>query len=510
MTDTLSGYHLIAGEWRASDKSFKSVDLDGVEYDVSSGGASEIDFAARAADAAFKVYSGTSREERAAFLDQIAECIEARGEAITKAGAAETGLPAARLNGERGRTVGQLRLFADHIRAGDYLDRRHTAAMPARQPAPRPDLRMVQRPIGPVAVFGASNFPLAFSTAGGDTAAALAAGCPVVVKAHPAHPRTGELVAQAISEAIAVCGMPAGVFAFIQGESHEVAEALVRHPLIKAAAFTGSLRAGRSLYNICAARAEPIPFYGEFGSINPVFVLPGALRERPAQIGQGWAASLTLGAGQFCTNPGVIFVTESEGLDAFREAAVMALSAAQAQTMLTESIAASYRQGWGHIQQSNGVKTLVSDQADGRSGGPSLFITSLDVWMSNPALAEEVFGPSGIIVTVPDTEGLHQVAGALAGQLTSTIHMQPSDEETAESLLPELERISGRILFNGYPTGVEVADAMVHSGPYPATSNFGATSVGTLSIRRFLRPVCYQDMPASLLRGDLVFPAQGL
>ncbi|MEQ9507264.1 MAG: aldehyde dehydrogenase (NADP(+)) [Hyphomonas sp.] len=507
MTEALTGCHLIAGEWHASKKRYKSLGLDGMEIEVSSGGASEIDLAARAADEAFKSYSNTSRDQRAAFLDKIADCIEARGEAITHAGTAETGLPAARLNGERGRTTGQLRLFADHIRAGDYLDRRHTPALPDRQPAPRPDLRLIQRPVGPVGVFGASNFPLAFSTAGGDTASALAAGCPVVVKAHPAHPRTGELVARAISEAIKACDMPAGVFGLIQGNTHDVGEALVRHPLIRAAAFTGSLRAGRSLYNLSAARPEPIPFYGEFGSINPVFVLPGALREKPAQIAASWAASLTLGAGQFCTNPGVVFVTESEGLDAFREAAIAALNASALQTMLTESIAASYRKGCAHLQQSPGVETLVSIETEGRYGGPSLFITSLDAWMKTPALAEEVFGPSGIIVVVPNANALGAAAGSLAGQLTTTIHMTPSDQETAEQLLPALERIAGRILFNGYPTGVEVADAMVHSGPYPATTNFGATSVGTMAIRRFLRPVCYQDMPDSLLSGDLLFSA---
>lgn len=503
MSETLSGHHLIAGEWRASDQRFSSIGLDGLAFEVSSGGAAEIDLAARAADAAFNEYSETSREQRAAFLEKTAACIEARAEEITAVGVAETGLPAARLAGERGRTVGQLRLFAEHIRAGDYLDKRHTPALPDRQPAPRPDLRLLQRPVGPVAVFGASNFPLAFSTAGGDTAAALAAGCPVVVKAHPAHPRTGEWVARAVAEAIKACGMPAGVFGFVQGETHAVGEALVTHPLIRAAAFTGSLRAGRALYNLCAARAEPIPFYGEFGSVNPVFILPGALRERPEQIGEGWAASLTLGAGQFCTNPGVIFVTESDGADRFIAAAVAALSGAPAQTMLTESIAASYRKGGAQLRQAGGVETLVHSLAEGRLGGPALFRVPLETWLGNPELAEEVFGPSGIIVTAPDAGAFIRAAEALAGQLTATIHMLPSDQKAAEALLPSLERLAGRILFNGFPTGVEVADAMVHSGPYPATTNFGATSVGTLSIRRFLRPICYQDMPESLLRDDL-------
>ena len=503
MNETLSGHHLIAGEWHASDKRFTAVGLDGNSVDVSSGGASEVDLAARAADTAFRAYAHTSRQERAHFLDKIADCIDARGEAITEAGCNETGLPAARLNGERGRTVGQLRLFAEHIRAGDYLDRRHTPALPERQPAPRPDLRMIQRPVGPVAVFGASNFPLAFSTAGGDTASALAAGCPVIVKAHPAHPRTGELVARAIAEAIEACGMPDGVFGFIQGETHELGQAMVDHPFIKAAAFTGSLGAGRALYNRCAARPEPIPFYGEFGSINPVFVLPGALSERAEQIAEGWAASLTLGAGQFCTNPGVVFVTEGEGLDTFLDAATRAVGDAQPQTMLTGSIAASFRKGADAIRNSDGVSELACKKADGQQGGAAIFSTSLDTWLGNRKLSEEVFGPAGIIVTVPDTAALTSAAEALDGQLTLTVQMQPSDRDTARNLLPSLERTAGRILFNGFPTGVEVADAMVHSGPYPATTNFGATSVGTLAIRRFLRPVCYQDMPDALLTGDL-------
>ena len=516
MTDQLTGQHLIAGEWHTSSKTFTSTGLDGESFDVSSGGAAEVDLAAKAADEAYRTYGWTSREARADFLDRIADCIEARGDAITRAGMAETGLPEGRLNGERGRTTGQLRLFADHIRKGDYLDRRHAEAMPDRQPAPRPDLRLIQRPIGPVAVFGASNFPLAFSTAGGDTAAALAsgcgdtasalaAGCPVIVKAHPAHPKTGELVARAIAEAIETCGMPAGTFGYIQGESHELGQALVDHPLIKAAAFTGSLGAGRALYDRCAARPEPIPFYGEFGSINPVFILPGALKARGAQIGAGWAGSLTLGAGQFCTNPGVVFVSEGDGLDAFMEAATKAIEASQPQTMLTESIAASYRKGASTVRGAEGVKELACSDADGREGGPAIFTASLETWLSNKDLSEEVFGPAGIVVTLPDGAAYARAAEALAGQLTVTVQMEAGDSDMAGALLPALERTAGRILFNGFPTGVEVSDAMVHSGPYPATTNFGATSVGTMAIRRFLRPVCYQDLPEDLVAGDLRF-----
>lgn len=505
MSDKLSGHHLIAGEWHASDRRFQSTGLDGESFDVSSGGAAEVDLAAKAADEAYRTYGWTAREARAAFLNKIADCIEARGEAITKAGMAETGLPEGRLNGERARTTGQLRLFADHILNGEYLDRRHAKALPDRQPAPRPDLRLMQRPIGPVAVFGASNFPLAFSTAGGDTAASLAAGCPVIVKAHPAHPRTGELVARAIAEAIEACGMPAGTFGFIQGETHELGQAMVDHPLIKAAAFTGSLGAGRALYDRCAARPEPIPFYGEFGSINPVFILPGALKERGAQIGEGWAGSLMLGAGQFCTNPGIVFACEGEGLEAFVDAATKAIAASAPQTMLADSIAASYRKGTSRFRHSKDVTELACSEADGRQGGPAIFKASLYTWITNPALSEEVFGPAGIIVTVPDAAAYSRAAEALAGQLTATVQMDAADRETASYLLPVLERKAGRILFNGFPTGVEVSDAMVHSGPYPATTNFGATSVGTMAIRRFLRPVCYQDMPDALLDGDLRF-----
>ncbi|WP_415639287.1 aldehyde dehydrogenase family protein, partial [Paracoccus nototheniae] len=291
------GQHLIAGEWQGGAATFRSTPATGEGRDYASGDADLVDRAVRAAEAVFADFAATSRTERAAFLDAIADQIEARAEALTATGHAETGLPEARLQGERGRTTGQLRLFADHIRAGDYLDRRHDAALPDRAPLPRPDLRMIQRPIGPVAVFGASNFPLAFSTAGGDTASALAAGCPVVVKGHPAHPGTGQIVAEAIDAAIRQTGMPAGVFSFIHGDTHEVGQALVTHPLIKAVGFTGSLRGGKALFDLCAARPEPIPFFGELGSINPCFLLPAALAARGDQIAQGWAGSLTMGAG---------------------------------------------------------------------------------------------------------------------------------------------------------------------------------------------------------------------
>ena len=459
--------------------------------------------ACAAAEAAFWSYGWSSRADRAALLDAIADAIEARGDAITAIGSAETGLPEARLIGERGRTTGQLRLFARHVREGGFLDRRHDPALPDRQPAPRPDLRMIQRPIGPVAVFGASNFPLAFSTAGGDTAAALAAGCPVVVKGHPAHPFTAEIVADAIAEAVAAQGVDPGVFSLVQDGGPAVGAALVTDPRIKAVGFTGSLAGGRALFDLCAARPEPIPFFGELGSVNPVFLLPAALATRGDQIARGWAASLTLGVGQFCTNPGVVVLIDGPGTDAFLDAARSALAPVGAQVMLTDGIAAAYRQGCARMGAAGGVRQLLAPDCDGRQGAPALFVTSGDDWLRDPSLGHEVFGPLGLVVRVRDADQMLKVARSLEGQLTCTLHLDAADTDLARRLMPVLETRAGRVLANGFPTGVEVAEAMVHGGPYPASTNFGATSVGTLSIRRFLRPVCYQDMPPDLLPADL-------
>jgi alpha-ketoglutaric semialdehyde dehydrogenase len=322
----LTGKHLIAGNWVAGDATFKSEPAHGDIHEFAVGTPAHIDAAVKAAEEAFWSFGYSSRAERAALLNAIADEIEARGAEITAIGTSETGLPEARLEGERGRTTGQLRLFASHIEKGDYLDRRHDEALPDRAPLPRPDLRMIQRPIGPVAVFGASNFPLAFSTAGGDTAAALAAGCPVVVKGHSAHPGTGEIVAQAIDAALKKLGMHPGIFSLIQGGKRDVGQSLVQHPLIKAVGFTGSLAGGRALYDLCAQRPEPIPFFGELGSVNPMFLLPEAVKARGEAIAKGWAGSLTMGAGQFCTNPGISVIIDSPEADAFVEAATAALS----------------------------------------------------------------------------------------------------------------------------------------------------------------------------------------
>ena len=496
------GKHLVAGDWVGSEARFTSSPAHGPSHDFDIGTPELVDQACKAAEEAFWSYGYSSREDRAKFLNAIADEIDARGEAITEIGTQETGLPEARLKGERGRTVGQLRLFASHILAGDYLDKRHDAALPDRQPLPRPDLKLVQRPIGPVAVFGASNFPLAFSTAGGDTAAALAAGCPVVVKGHSAHPGTGDIVAQAILAAIKACGVHPGVFGQIQGGDRKVGQAVVEHPLIKAVGFTGSLAGGRALFDLCAARPEPIPFFGELGSVNPMFLLPAAMTSRAEAIGKGWAGSLTMGAGQFCTNPGIAVVIEGREAEAFIQATVAGLGDVGPQTMLTDGIAQAYQKGRDVIRGTAGVREVLTTTCDLRNATPYLFVTTGQDWLDNEVLGEEVFGPLGLVVTVKDEAEMLAIARSLQGQLTATLHMDDGDVALGQKLMPVLERKAGRILTNGFPTGVEVSDTMVHGGPYPASTNFGATSVGTMSIRRFLRPVCYQNMPDALMPGD--------
>lgn len=502
MSFTPHGRHLIAGAWETGAGAFASDPAHGPSHAFSTGGEAEVDRAARAAEDAFWRFGWTDRAIRAGFLRAIADEIDARAASITEIGCQETGLPEARLTGERGRTTGQLRFFADLIERGGHLDRRHDPALPDRQPQPRPDIRLAQRPIGPVAVFGASNFPLAFSTAGGDTAAALAAGCPVVVKGHPAHPGTCEIVAEAIHAAIRSCAMHPGVFSLIQGDGHRVGAALATHPLIRAVGFTGSLAGGRALFDLCAARPEPIPFFGELGSINPMFLLPAAMASRGARIAQGWAASLTMGAGQFCTNPGVA-VAMAHQAAALAEAAVAALRPVGAQTMLTPAIAAAFARGCDRIATARGVRTLLSQVCGPRSATPQLFMVDGRDWLADPALADEVFGPLGLIVAADDEDEMLAIARGLTGQLTATLHLDPDDAALARRLTPVLERKAGRVLADGYPTGVEVCDAMVHGGPYPASTNFGATSVGALSIRRFLRPVSYQNLPDALLPADL-------
>ena len=497
------GRHLIAGEWVGGEGTFRSSPWTGEGRDFAVGSPTLVDRACKAAEAASPAYSALTRERRAVFLERVAEEIEARGPAITEVGHLETGLPKARLEGERGRTTGQLRLFASHIRKGDYLDRRHDAALPDRQPLPRPDMKLIQLPIGPVAVFGASNFPLAFSVAGGDTASALAAGCPVVVKGHSAHPGTGEVVAEAVLAALEALDLPRGVFSLIQGGDRKTGEALVQHPIIRAVGFTGSLTGGRALFNLCAARPDPIPFFGELGSVNPMFVLPEALQARGTQIATGWVGSLTMGAGQFCTNPGIAVAIDGAPADAFASHAADGLATVGPQVMLTDGIAQAYREGSQRVGTGQGVRALHASEPSGRNATPFLYEVSGEHFLSQPHLAHEVFGPLGLLVRVTGEDQMVAVAEAMEGQLTTTLQLDAGDHALAARLVPVLERKAGRLLANGFPTGVEVADAMVHGGPYPASTNFGATSVGTLSIRRWLRPVCFQNWPEELLPEDL-------
>ncbi|AMK16602.1 MULTISPECIES: aldehyde dehydrogenase (NADP(+)) [Sphingobium] len=463
--------------------------------------ATDVDRACALAEAAAIAFADVPPEARATFLESIADEIVAIGDPLIERAMAETGLPRARLEGERGRTTGQLRLFAQMLRDGSWAQVTIDPALPDRQPLPRPDLRRRHLAIGPVAVFGASNFPLAFSVAGGDTAAALAAGCPVVVKGHPAHPGTGELVARAIATAVANCGLPEGVFSFLPGATNELGAALVADPRIKAVGFTGSRAGGLALMKIAAGGAEPIPVYAEMSSINPVILFPAALKTRGAALGPAFVQSLTMGAGQFCTNPGLVIAVGGPDLDTFVDAAAAALADSKPQPMLTPGIHASFESGVEALESHEAVTPVargcVGDGVNQARG--ALFRTSAARFLADPALSHEVFGSSAIIVTVRDMTEAATVIAGLEGQLTATLMLDADDEPAAAALIPLLERKVGRILANGWPTGVEVCHAMVHGGPYPATSDSRTTSVGTLAIDRFLRPVCYQGLPASLL-----------
>ena len=452
----------------------------------------EVDRAAQLAHAAFATYSQTTRAGRARFLRRIAENIEKLGDELITRANHETALPEPRLRTETARTCNQLRLFAELLEEGSWVDARIDHGDRDRQPLPKPDVRSMLRPLGPVVVFGASNFPLAFSVAGGDTASALAAGCSVIVKAHNAHPGTSELVALAVREAVGSCELPEGVFSLLFDAGTDVAVALVKHPLVKAGGFTGSRAGGRALFDVASSRPEPIPFYAEMSSVNPVLILPGALRERSDSIAAGLHGSVTLGAGQFCTNPGLIFLADNEDSDAFVRKLGDLMAGAADQTMLTPAIYANYRNGVAARMDHASVQTI---------GASALFKTTAEDFLANPELAEELFGPSTLVITY--TDRLLELVTALEGQLTVTIHGSEDDLRTHRDLIRLLETKAGRLVFNGFPTGVEVCHAMVHGGPYPATSDGRSTSVGTRAIFRFTRPVCFQDFPNSALPAEL-------
>jgi len=497
-----------------STHQFRSIDAAtgepfGEPFAVSS--VADVAKACIAAEAAFEPYRQTGREERATFLERVAEEILALGDDLIVAAMRESGLPRVRLEGERGRTVGQLRLFAAVVRTGNWLGLRIDPALPDRQPAPRPDLRLRMIPLGPVAVFGASNFPLAFSTAGGDTASALAAGCPVVVKGHPAHPATGGLIAQAITTAVAACGLPEGVFSHLVGPGNELGAALVQDPRIAAVGFTGSRAGGLALARLAQERPVPIPVYAEMSSINPVLLLPEALKARGAALGRDFVGSLTMGAGQFCTNPGLVLAIDGPGLDEFVASAAEAVGAAAPATMLTAGILGAYNSGVTALAQNPGVETLArGQQADNANcSQAALFQSQADRFLADGTLAHEVFGASSILIRCRDEAELAKVLGGLEGQLTATLQMDAGDEAIAGRMLPLLERKAGRILANGWPTGVEVTHAIVHGGPFPATSDARTTSVGTLAIDRFLRPVSYQNLPQAVLPAELRDDAAG-
>jgi len=465
------------------------------------GGPAEVERAAALAAAAFDTYRALPLERRAALLEAIADNIVALGDALIERAHAESGLPVARLQGERGRTVGQLRLFAKVVRDGRFLDATIDPAQPARQPLPRSDLRLAKIPLGPVAVFGASNFPLAFSVAGGDTASALAAGAPVIVKAHNAHLGTSELVGRAIQKAVQDQGLPEGVFSLLIGGGNTIGEALVGHPAIQAVGFTGSRQGGLALVRIANARAQPIPVYAEMSSINPVFLLPAALANRAEAIGRDFADSLTMGAGQFCTNPGLVVAIDSPDLERFVAAAAAALATKTAQTMLTPGIHAAYCAGTEKTAALEGVARVAQGLATPdkpNTAQPALYAVHAQRLLAAKELEAEIFGPASVLVRAKDFDEVLRVAEHLEGQLTVTLQLDAADHADARRLLPVLERKAGRILANGFPTGVEVSHAMVHGGPFPSTSNSMFTSVGASAIDRFLRPVCYQDLPDAL------------
>ncbi|MDT4828262.1 Alpha-ketoglutaric semialdehyde dehydrogenase [compost metagenome] len=499
---SILGHNYIGGTRSAagvvSQQSLDATSGEALPYSFMQATLAEVDAAAEAAAAAYPHYRNLPANRRAEFLDAIADEIDALGDDFVAVVCRETALPAARIQGERGRTSGQMRLFAQVLRRGDFHGARIDRAQPERKPLPRVDIRQCRIGVGPVAVFGASNFPLAFSTAGGDTAAALAAGCPVVFKAHSGHMATAECVADAILRAAEKTGMPRGVFNMIYGGG--VGEWLVRHPAIQAVGFTGSLKGGRALCDMAAARPQPIPVFAEMSSINPVVLLPAALKARGETVAAELSASVVLGCGQFCTNPGLVIGIRSPEFSAFLESFAARMADQPAQTMLNAGTLASYEKGLAALHAHPGIRHLAGQPQQSRQARPQLFRADVRLLLeSDELLQEEVFGPTTIVVEVADQAELAHALGALHGQLTATLIAEPEDLAGFASLVPLLEQKAGRLLLNGYPTGVEVCDAMVHGGPYPATSDARGTSVGTLAIDRFLRPVCYQNYPDELL-----------
>lgn len=463
--------------------------------------AEEVDEAVVLANRAFESYRKKSGAEKADFLETIAEEILSLGDTLIQTTHQETALPEARLTGERGRTVNQLKLFAQVLREGSWVNARIDVAVPDRQPLPKPDLRQMLIPLGVVGVFGASNFPFAFSVGGGDTVSALAAGCAVIFKGHPAHPATSELVGRAIQRAVRLTGMPEGVFSMVQGASTEVGMGLVKHALVKAIAFTGSYRGGKAIFDTALQRPEPIPVYAEMGSTNPVFFLPNILKEKGETLAKNLAGSVTLGVGQFCTNPGVFVVSQSPESEEFLQKATTALNQITLAPMLTQGIKQAYLQGLQAQQSIAGTASLTNCYSEAVK--PHLLRTTAQNVFQYPALMEEVFGPSTVGIVADSQEEMCQLARNLRGHLTATVWGTEQDLAENEELIDMLKQKVGRLLINDFPTGVEVAYAMTHGGPFPATTDSRSTSVGTLAIERFCRPVTFQNFPPFLLPDEL-------
>ena len=463
----------------------------------------ETNSAIELATKAFQEYKSFSAEKKATFLESIAEEILNLGEELVNTAMSESALPEGRIIGERGRTINQLKMFARLLREGSWIEATIDTAIPDREPIPKPDLRKYRQAVGPVVIFGASNFPLAFSTAGGDTASALAAGCPVIVKSHPSHPGIGELVASAIIKAAEKNNIPNGVFSFLNDSGFKVGTQLVQHPDVKSIAFTGSLTGGKALFDLASNRTEPIPVFAEMGSINPVFIFPEKLKVNYEELAQGLAGSITLGVGQFCTNPGLIFTVENEALEAFIKSLSTHIQKSVPGKMLNKGIVENYSAKRKKMLSEKGIVVEgTSDLQDG-FGSPTVVSVEGSTFLENPDLHEEVFGPFSLIVKCKNFEEMLHITGTLEGQLTATFQADRDELINHKNIVDIVKEKVGRLIFNGVPTGVEVCSSMHHGGPYPASTDSRFTSVGTDAIKRFTRPICYQDWPNELLPDEL-------
>ncbi len=494
-----------SGPGGAAFKAFDPARNASLEPSFSSAAPEDVERAVQLAVAAAPAWAKLSGAARGRFLAAIAAKLEEKSAELVARAMQETGLPEARLKGEVSRTAGQLRLYGETAARGDWIDARLETALPDRKPLPKPDHRSMLRAIGPVVVFGSSNFPFAYSVAGGDVASAFAAGCPVIVKAHSAHPGTSEMVGRLILHAVREAGLPEGTFSLLFDAGFEVGQALVKHPSVKAVGFTGSVKGGRALTDLAAARPEPIPVYAEMGSVNPVFILPGAIAERSAALVEGLYASAMVGVGQFCTNPGLIVLQRSPAAEQFAKDMAARLNATLEGVMLTPGIRKNFVAHTTTRAHQPGVKILAQGNATSHcSAAPVWFETGAQEFLGNHALSEEIFGPSSLVIWCKDRAEMLAVAGELEGSLTATVHAGAAEAKEQGPLMDVLAEKAGRLILNGYPTGLEVSHAQVHAGPYPSTSDGGrSTSVGTRALNRWTRLICYQSFSDELLPPEL-------